>query len=324
MEKEQNIVRDLIIIGAGPAGLTAALYAGRRSLSTLVITKDIGGQAALTNEIENWPGIESIDGPTLMNNFHKHAEKFGAEFKFQEVVSISQDEKSKNYTVKTASEEFQSHAVILAFGLEHRKLEVPGEKEFYGKGITYCATCDGPFFKGKEVCVVGGGNSALDAIDYMSKIATKVHAYVRGEKFKGEDIMIKSISQLENVEVHFNTSITAVKGEQFVQKVELINNKTKETSAQELQGVFVEIGYVANTKLYEDLVDMTQQGAIKVDDLAQTSRPGFFAAGDITTLPYKQIVTSGGQGCAAALTAYTYIQKKKGIEVSNTIDHAKK
>ena len=234
-------IKDLIIIGAGPAGLTAALYAGRRELSTLVLTKDIGGQAALTNEIENWPGEEAIDGPTLMNKFHKHAEKFGAEFKFQGVNKIEQDTETKTYTVFTEKESFQSHAVILAFGLEHRKIGVPGEKEFIGKGITYCATCDGPFFKGKEVCVVGGGNSALDAIDYMSKIATKVYAYVRKDSFKGEEVMVNGIKQLQNVEIHFNTSITEIHGEQFVNKVSLINNKTKETSEQELQGVFVEI-----------------------------------------------------------------------------------
>jgi thioredoxin-disulfide reductase len=313
-------IRDLIIIGAGPAGLTAALYAGRRSLDTLVITKDIGGQAASTHEIENWPGTEFIDGPTLMNQFHKHAEKFGAEFKFAGVEKIEHDESQNVYHVSTGKDVYTAHAIILAFGLEHRKLGVPGEKEFYGKGITYCATCDGPLFRGKEVCVIGGGNSALDAIDYMSKLATHVHAYVRGDAFKGEDILIRNVERMENVTLHYNTEVTQVHGEQFVNKVSLLNNKTQETSEQELQGVFVEIGFQPNTKLYEELVEMTPQGAIKVNDLAETSRPGFFAAGDITTIPYKQIVTSGGQGCAAALTAYTYIQKKKGLEAQTIID----
>lgn len=319
----ENTFHDLIIIGAGPAGLTAALYASRRNLKTLVLTKDIGGQAATTHEIENWPGTEMIDGPTLMNNFHKHAEKFGAEFIFKAVTKIEQDEQTQMYRVYASDQVYESYAVILAFGLEHRTLNIPGEKEFYGKGITYCATCDGPFFRGKEICVVGGGNSALDAIDYMSSIATKVHAYVRGDHFKGEDILVQNIERKENVEIHYNTEVTAVEGDQFVSKVQLINNKTQETREQALQGVFVEIGFVANTALYENLVDMTEQGAIITNDLAETSRPGFFAAGDITTIPYKQIVTSGGQGCAAALTAYTYIQKKKGRDATITIDRTK-
>lgn len=323
-QKTENKVRDLIIVGAGPAGLTAAIYAGRRSLDTLVITKDVGGQAATTHEIENYPGFEMVDGPGLMNLFHKQAEKFGAQFKYQEVLSISQDETTKNYIIMTTQDSYEAHSVILAFGLEHRKLDVPGEKDFYGKGITYCATCDGPFFRDKEICVVGGGNSALDAIDYMSKIATKVHAYVRGEAFKGEDMLVAGIERLENVEIHYNTEITSIEGDQFVNKVNLVNNQSKEAATQEVQGVFIEVGYKANTKLYEDLVDMTQQGAIKVDDLAQTSRPGFFSAGDITTIPYKQIITSGGQGCTAALTAYTYIQKKKGLDATLTDDHSKK
>lgn len=323
MENEAK-VWDLIIIGAGPAGLTAALYASRRSLETLVLTKDVGGQAATTHEIENYPGFEMIDGPTLADKFHKHAEKFGAQFKFSEVKKIEQDEATKNYRVHTSKEVYEGHALILAFGLEHRKLGIPGEKEFYGKGITYCATCDGPFFKGKEICVVGGGNSALDAIDYMSKLATKVHAYVRGDKFKGEDILIANVERLDNVAIHYNTEITEVVGDQFVTSVKLVNNKTQETSEQPLQGVFVEIGYQPNTALYGDLVEMTEQGAIKVNDLAETSRPGFFAAGDITTIPYKQIITSGGQGCTAALTAYTYIQKKKGADPSLRADWTKK
>ncbi len=316
----ENKIYDLIIIGGGPAGLTGALYASRRKLSTLVLTKDIGGQAATTNEIENWPGIESIDGPTLMNNFHKHAEKFGAEFVFQGVESIEHEEKENLFIMKTAKGEYKSQAVIIAFGLEHRKLGVPGENEFYGKGITYCATCDGPFFKDKEICIVGGGNSALDAADYMSKLASKVHMYIRKDKFRGEQVLIDSVKNNDKIQIHFNTSITEIQGDQFVNKVKLINNETKEESEQELQGVFVEIGYVANTKLYENLVDMTQQGAIIIDAGSRTSKEGVFAAGDITTLEYKQIITSGGEGCKAALSAYSYIQKKKGVEVSKKAD----
>ena len=309
-----NKIHDLIIIGAGPAGLTAALYASRRALDTLVITKDIGGQASLTNEIENYPGYEHIEGPVLMNTFHKQAEKHGAVFVYDEVTEVKQGE-DKMYTVVTAGGSYSAHAVILAFGLEHRHLGVPGEKEYYAKGVTYCATCDGPLYKKKEICVVGGGNSALDAIDYMAKLATKVHAFIRGDHFKGEEVMVQAVKQHPNVEFHFNSAIKEIKGEQFVKSVILENTKDHSTTEVAVQGVFVEIGYQANVKLYKDLVDMTEQGAVIINDKCETSRAGFFAAGDITTLPYKQVITSGGEGCKAALTAYTYIQKKKGIEV---------
>ncbi len=301
-------MRDLIIIGGGPAGLTAALYAARRNLKTLVITKDIGGQASLTKEIENYPGFDHIDGPTLMSQFQKQAEKWGSEFAYEEATGI-EHMADGSYTVKTTLNSYSTHAVILAFGLEHRHLNVPGEKEFYGKGITYCATCDGPLFKNKDICVVGGGNSALDAIIYMSSLAKTVKAIVRKEKFKGEEVLIDAASKLPNVEILYNTEIAEIMGDKFVSGVKLKGGKEIA-----LQGVFVEIGYQPNTKFYGHLVDTTPEGAVIVDKDCNTSRPGFFAAGDVTTLSYKQIITSGGEGCKAALTAYTYIQKKKGMK----------
>lgn len=274
----ENKLYDVIIIGGGPAGLTAALYASRRKLDTLVITKDIGGQAAATNEIENYPGFDFIDGPTLMQNFHKQAEKWGAEFVYSAADKIEQDEETQNFTVKTANGDYMAHAVILAFGLEHRLLNVPGEQEFYGKGVTYCATCDGPLFKDKDVCVVGGGNSALDAIIYMSDIAKSVKAYIRKDKSKGEEVLIDQAKSKENVEFFYNTEITSIEGEVFVNKVNLVNNQTNEEFSHEVQGVFVEIGYKPNIEFYKDLVDITEQGAIIIDDYCATSRPGFFCS----------------------------------------------
>lgn len=303
---------DTIIIGAGPAGLTAAIYGARRSMSVLVITKDIGGQMAQTHLIENYPGFEGISGPELAERFHKQAQKWGAQFVFDGADAVEHDKEQNIFKVKTPKETHLAHSVILTFGLEHRHLNVPGEKEFYGKGVTYCATCDGPLFKNKTITVVGGGNSALDAIDYMSKIATKVYALVRGDKFKGEEVMIDLVSKHANVEIIYNTEVTEVKGEKFVTSVGIKNNKTGETSDLPLQGVFVEVGYQPNTALYGHLVETTPQGAVIVDKDCNTSMPGFYAAGDVTTLSYKQIITSGGEGCKAVLTAYTYVQKKKG------------
>ena len=317
-------IHDLIIIGGGPAGLTAAIYASRRALDTLVLTKDIGGQAAQTTEIENYPGFDSISGPELMNKFHKQAEKYGAKFIFQGVTNISQDETTKIYTITTAKGEYRAYAIILAFGLEHRKLKVPGELEYYGKGVTYCATCDGPFFKNKEICVVGGGSSALDAILYMSKLATKVHSFVRGEAYRGEEILVDEVKYCSNDEIHFKTSFTEIKGESMVKEVIVKDAKTGAEKTMPMQGIFVEIGYQPNITLYKDLVDLSPAETIIVDQDCRTSRPGFFAAGDITTISFKQVISSGGQGCIAALSAYSYIMKQKGIERKIGADWSKK
>jgi thioredoxin reductase (NADPH) len=309
---EQNKIWDVIIIGAGPAGLTAAIYGARRSMSVLVLTKDIGGQMAQTHLIENYPGFEGVSGPELADRFHKQAVKWGAEFVFQGADEVIHDKEKNIFEVKTEKTSYFGHSIILTFGLEHRHLNVPGEKDFYGKGVTYCATCDGPLFKGKTITVVGGGNSALDAIDYMSKIATKVYGLVRGDNYKGEEVMVDLVKGHANVELKFNTEVTEVKGEKFVTSIGIKNSKTGEVSDLPVQGVFVEVGYQPNTKLYGHLVETTEQGAIIVDKDCNTSFPGFYAAGDVTTLSYKQIITSGGEGCKAVLTAYTYVQKKKG------------
>lgn len=321
---EQQKIWDVIVIGAGPAGLTAAIYGARRAMSVLVLTKDIGGQMAMTNSIENYPGFEEITGPELAEKFHKQAEKWGAQFNFEGVEAIDHRKEDNIFLVKSEKQTYEAHAVILSFGLEHRHLNVPGEKEYYAKGITYCATCDGPLFKNKTVTVVGSGNSALDAIDYMSKIATKVYALVRGDKFKGEEVMINLVIKNPKVEIKFNTEITEVFGEKFVKGVKVKNKLSSEISEILLDGVFVEVGYEANTKLYGHLVDITESGAIIVDKDCNTSLPGFFAAGDVTTLSYKQIITSGGEGCKAALTAYSYVQKQKGAIVVERSDWKKK
>lgn len=311
-------MHDLIIIGGGPAGLTAAIYAARRNLKTLVITKDIGGQAAQTKEIENYPGFLHVDGTQLMQQFHDQAKQWGTEFVYQSADAVEKNT-DDTFNVIVGNDSYQGIAVILAFGLEHRHLDVPGEKEFYGKGITYCATCDGPLFKAKDVCVIGGGNSALDAIIYMSSIAKSVKAIVRGPRFKGEEVLIEQAITKENVTVLYNTEVAEITGDKFVTGI-----VTKGGDHIPLQGVFVEIGYQPNTAFYGHLVQTTPAGAIIVDADCNTSLPGFFAAGDVTTLSYKQIITSGGEGCKAALTAYTYIQKKKGNDAKAGRDWTKK
>jgi len=303
---------DVVIVGAGPAGLTAAIYTSRRAMKTLVISKDVGGQIALTDNVENYPGFESIDGLGLAQKFQAQASKTGAEMLFEEVCAVEKVE--GGFLVKTGSNKnIKTKTVILAFGLTPRNLDVPGEKELTGKGVTYCATCDGPLYRGKDVVVVGGGNSALDATEYMSKIANKVYLLVRKDSFRGEQVLAQHVNDAPNVEVMFNTSSTAVLGKD---RVEGLAYETTDGKKGEIKvdGIFIEIGHLASTKWLDNLgLDLTDRKEIKITDDCETSVPGIFAAGDITQITYKQAVISAGEGCKAALQAYRYLQGDKPL-----------
>ncbi|MBT4850228.1 FAD-dependent oxidoreductase [Candidatus Parcubacteria bacterium] len=300
---------DIVIIGGGPSGLTAAIYTTRRSLKTLVISKDIGGQLSLTDDVENYPGFESIGGMDLSVKFQQQAAKTGTEFLFEEVVSLEKKENGDTkFSVKTASgKEINAKAVILGFGLTPRNLGVPGEIELTGKGVTYCATCDGPLYRGKVVVVVGGGNSALDAAEYMSKLAKKVYMLVRKDKFRGEQILAKKVHDAENIEVVFQVNAKEIKGTDKVESLVYATDDGKETEI-DVDGVFIEIGHIAKTDWLKDVVDRTERGEIKISIDNETNQPGIFAAGDVTEITYKQAVISAGEGCKAALQAYRYIQ----------------
>ncbi len=304
---------DVIIVGAGPAGMSAAIYTSRRALKTLVVSKDIGGQAAATDTIENYPGYELINGFELMQKFMTQAQKTGTEFVSGEVVKI--EKVGDEYSVSTTENTYQAKALILSFGLTPRDLDVPGEKELMYKGITHCATCDGPLFKGKDVVVVGGGNSALEAIEYMSKIANKVTGIVRGEKYKGEQILIDKATQAANVEILFGSKIKEVKGEGRVSSVITTSALADDvTTDKELtvQGVIIEIGFIAKTSWVSNLVAMNEKKEITVDKDNNTSDPGIFSCGDVTDIAYKQAVISAGEGAKAALQAAKYLASKSG------------
>ncbi|PIS43027.1 MAG: thioredoxin-disulfide reductase [Candidatus Kerfeldbacteria bacterium CG08_land_8_20_14_0_20_40_16] len=304
---------DLIIIGAGAAGLTAAIYAARRTLTTLVLTKDIGGQANLASHIENYPGYDSTDGFELMDKIKKQAEKFGARFLMQEVKEIKKQD--KYFQIITTQSKFTAHAIILAFGLTPRDLGVPGEQELKNKGVSYCINCDGPLFKEKTVVVVGGGNSALDAAEYLSKIATQIYLINRGDSFQGERCLVERIEKMKNIKVFSNSEVSEIEGENKVASVRVKNNQT--TQEQELfcDGVFVEVGYVAKTDLVKDLVELNERRQVKINRNCETSCPGVFAAGDVTDIAYKQVVIAAGEGAKAALQAYQYLQQKQGKSV---------
>lgn len=301
---------DLIIIGAGSAGLSAAIYAARRELKTLVLSKDVGGQANLAHIVENYPGVENLTGPQLLQVFYKQAQSFGVEFAFGEVKQI--EKIGEGFAIKTLNNQFEAKALILAFGLTHRHLNVPGEIELTGKGVSYCANCDGPFFKEKTVAVVGGGNSALDAAEYLSKLTKKVYLIHRRDEFRAEEVLQNKVKQTDKIEILYNTEVEKLEGENKLQKAVVVNTQTQEKKELEIDGVFIEIGFELKTDLIEGLIKLDERNHIPVDANAATNEEGIFAAGDCTNVPFKQIVVSAGQGAIAALSAYQYVTKEQG------------
>jgi thioredoxin reductase (NADPH) len=306
---------DVIVIGGASAGLTAAMYASRQGLNTLIITKDIGGQALLTNDIENYPSFEHVGGFELMTRFEQQARNFGAQFVYEEVSSVQKDE-TRYLTIKTATDnQYDTRTIILAFGKTPRDLNVPGEKELMGKGISYCAVCDGPLFKNKTVSVIGNGESALEAAIYLKQLASKVNIIHRTDKPIGSEESLDLLQQGQhhsNVSFIANSIVKSINGGSKVESLTLFSSKTNSESKIAVDGVFVEMGYIAKTDIVKDLVQLNDNKEIVVDKYCATSYEGIFAAGDVTDVPYKQAVISAGQGAIAALSAYNYIQKLEG------------
>ncbi len=307
---------DLVIVGGASAGLTAALYASRQGLKTLVITKDIGGQTFLTNAIENYPAIEHIGGFELMQKFEKQARKFGTEFAYEEVFSISED-KQGFFVIKTNNNknEYSSHTLILAFGKTPRDLNVQGEKEFKGRGVSYCAVCDGPFFKNRKIAVAGMGDLALDAALYLKEIVSDRYIIGITDKPSGSEESIELLQEGHNnnrISFISNSIVKAINGNSKVESLTLYNSKTKSESKLPLDGIFIEMGYITKTDIVKDLIELNDNKEIIVDKYCGTSNKGIFAAGDITDVPYKQAIISADQGAIAALSAYNYLQKLKG------------
>ena len=331
-ETEYNV----IIIGGAAASLTAAIYAARRAMKTLVIAKSIGGQAAMTDVIENYPGFLSIGGIPLMNKMLKQAMKAGAEVIYEEVNAIEEIPNDNNgkpmFNVKTTGgNNYKTKSVILSYGKTPRTLDVPGEGEFGAKGVSYCVTCDGPLFKGKKVVVVGGGNSALEGAEYLSKICPKVYLIHRRDEFRGFEYLVGEVKQRKNVEILYNTVLKEIKGEHTVHSIVVQNTVNNETREIPVSGVFVEIGSVTKTEFIKHLVKLDQLGQVLTTNNAETYypdsdkvRPGIFAAGDITQTPFKQIVVSAGEGCKAALQAYNYLAGQQPTFVADWVAKKKK
>jgi len=301
------MIYDVIIIGSGPAGMTAGIYAVRREMKTLIIGREPGGQLVWANEIENYPGFESITSFELIDRIKKQATNAGVEFNQDEVKEIKKMP-SGNFLLYTGKEQFEARTVIIAMGLSPRRLAVPGEIELNGKGVSYCANCDGPFYKNKDVAVVGGGNSALDAAELMSKIARKVYLIHRSEAFRAFENLVNEVNNRDNIEIILNSEIKQIKGDQKVVGVTIIDKLSQSERNIDLDGIFVEVGRIANTDLVADLVERNSGQQILTNSKAETKTPGLFAAGDVTDCEFKQITVAMGQATVAALSAYQYLQ----------------
>jgi len=302
---------DLIIIGGGPAGLTAAVYAARKLIKTLLISQDLGGQVNETLRIENYMGYQFVEGPELIEKFNKQVTQYPLEQKVGSKVS-SVSRLDCHFEVNTESgETFQSKAVILATGKRSRSLNVPGEAEYRGKGVSYCAICDAPVFTGMKVAVVGGGNSALEASYDLIKMAEHVYI-VSLTPLTGDPITINRIKDARNLTILLEYQVEKIEGDKFVEAVHIKNIKTGERKRLEVAGIFVEIGLVPNSEPVKEIAVLNQWGEVKVSTTCETGVPGLFAAGDVTDTPEKQIVIAAGEGAKAALQADRYIRNLGG------------
>lgn len=309
VKKPENLV-DVLILGSGPAGLAAALYAARAELKPLVLTgMELGGQAALTNTIENYPGFpEGVGGAQLGELFQKQAEHFGARIELELATEV--DLSKRPFTVKTYDHEYLAKTLVITTGASPNHLNIPGETELTGRGVSYCATCDGWFFKGKKVVVVGGGDSAVEEALFLTRYASSVTIIHRRDALRAGAILQHRAKENPKVKFIWNSVITDVIGEDAVKAVCLKNVLTGEETEFPADGVFIFIGHTPNTQLFKDQIETDERGYIKADLLMQTSVPGVYAAGEVMDPNYRQVVTSAGMGAAAAIQATKFLESR--------------
>jgi thioredoxin-disulfide reductase len=311
----KNMLYDVIVIGGGSAGLTAALYTARKKLKTLVLSQVMGGQTATTSIIENYPGVPKADGMSLMQDIQKQTQDSGAEIKFFKVKKVEnvgegnrEESTEPNFKVILSNdEEYFCKALILAFGKTPRALGIPGEDKFMGRGVSVCVTCDAPIFQGKIVAVVGGGNSALDGAIELSKFCEKVYIIHRRDEYRGDEATVEKVKNTKNIEQLLSYVPTEVKGEKFVSGLTVENAKDKSKKELKLDGVFVQVGYIVDPSPVKGLVELNKMNEIIIDMSNKTSAEGIFAAGDCTITPYKQTIISAGDGAKAALEAHKFL-----------------
>ncbi len=310
---------DVIIVGAGIAGLSAALYTARQRLKTLVISKDLGGQLNMTTLIENYPAIHKISGPELAKRVEQQARTFGAEIIFDEVKTV--EKQGDVFVVRTeGGDEYKSLALILAFGKTPKELGVPGEAKFKNKGVSYCTICDAPFFKGQDVALVSWGDLAREPVTILSSTSNKFYWIFPSERPIHDEEFLEQAKKLGKAVLVPNSEVVEIKGDTKVRAVVVKNRKTGEVQELPVAAVFVEVGYVTKSDFVRHLVDLNERGEIIADWEGRTKTPGVFAAGDIVAYPYKQAVISAAMGVAAALSATAHVMKMKGRPVHSLVD----
>lgn len=304
---------DTVILGGGPAGLSAAIYAGRGAVSTAIVDLNmLGGQPSNYLELENYPGFSLVGGYDLMEKFEEHADKFGVQkYPMQEIQSI--DLKSK--TIVTNEYEFKAKTIIIATGAQPMKLGVPGEKEFVGRGVSYCAVCDGAFYRNKVVAVVGGGNSAVEEAMYLTKFADKVYVIHRRNELRADKIVQERAFKNEKIEFIWDSVVKEIKGDNLVNTAVLENVKTKEISNLQVNGVFPYIGITPNVELFSGQLEQDASGFIITDETMATSVDGVFAVGDVRKTPLRQVITAASDGAIGAVFAVKYIETHKEVVV---------
>lgn len=305
---------DSIIIGGGPAGLAAAIYTCRKKMKTLVLTMDIGGQTNLASHVENYPGVDAEAGMHLMRKFENQARRFGAEIKVGKVEKVKKGKQGFSVFMSDKTR-YEGLTVIVASGKVPRTLNVPGEDKFMGRGVSTCVTCDAPLFRDKVVAVIGGGNSAVEGAMDLSVIAKKVYLIHRREEFRADEYGVQELKKEPKIEIVLNSVPKEVKGSKFVECIVVEDVNTKKKREIELDGVFVEIGYVVDNSIVKGLVEVNKSNEIVVDNKCGTSCPGIFAAGDVTSIQFKQTIIAAGEGAKAALCAHSFVRGTSGTSI---------
>ncbi|MDY6969440.1 MAG: FAD-dependent oxidoreductase [Spirochaetota bacterium] len=309
-KEESKLIYDVIIIGGGPAGLSAAIYTARKLLKTLLISKNIGGQVAETYDIDNYLGFSNIDTAHLVNKFEAHVDKYDVEkLDGVDVTSLELTGKIKK-VICSDDKEYLTKTLIIATGKRPKPLNVPGESDLVGKGVAYCSTCDAPLFAGADVAVIGGGNSALEAVIDLEKVANKIYL-VSLTELTADQILMEKVSGFSNVDIYTKYDTTRIVGDSLVEGIEIKSLENSEVSHLNVEGVFIEIGLLPNSDLIIDILETNREGEIIIDNICRTGMSGIFACGDVTSIPYKQVIIAAGEGAKAALSVSNYLINQK-------------